>query len=159
MSKQDQAPNREEAHGDHTQHQIDQETPRLNETHEPSGGERARQMVTSAVSTTEQVGSGFVDGVAHVASDVVHGVGDVAHEVVFVVRDTATTAISGVETIGEATVNTLTGLLVGIATGVRQIGAAAAGKTPSRHPMEGTEQRPYQEKSRQRETSTEEVLH
>lgn len=159
MSKQDQASNREEARVGNAQPQIDQETSRTNEALEPSGSERARQMVTSAVSTTEQVGSGFVDGVAHVASDLVHGVGDVSHEVVSVVRDTATTAISGVGTIGGAAVNTLTGLLVGIATGVRQVGAAAAGHTPSSPPMEGTEQQSFQEKARQRETSTEEVLH
>lgn len=158
MSKQDQTSNPEEARAGNAQPQIAQETARSNEAQEPSGGERARQMVTSAVSTTEQVGSGFVDGVAHVASDLVHGVGDVGHEVVSVVRDTATTAISGVGTIGEAAVNTLTGLLVGIATGVRQVGAAAAGRAPSGHPMERTEQQPFQGKARQRETPAEEVL-
>lgn len=159
MSKQDQASNREEACGGNAPPQIDLETPRSSEAHEVSGGERARQMVTSAVSTTEQVGSGFVDGVAHVTNDLVHGVGDVGHEVVSVVRDTATTAISGVGTIGEVAVNTLTGLLVGIATGVRQVGAAAAGRPPTRQPMERTEQQPFQEKARQSETPAEEVLH
>lgn len=159
MNKQDQALNREEVRGGNAQAQIAQENLRPNEVHAASAGERASQMVTSAVSTTEEVGSGLVDGVALMASDLVHGVGDVGHEVVTVVRDTATTAISGVGTIGEAAVNTLTGLLVGIATGVRQVGAAAAGRPPTGHPMERTEQQPFQEKVRQHQPPAEEVFH
>jgi len=81
--------------------------------------------MTSAVSATEQVGSGLVGGVTHVAADLVHGVGAVGGEVVTVVRDTANTAIAGVGSVGETAVHTVTGLLADLVGGLRDIGSAA----------------------------------
>ncbi|MBC7857858.1 MAG: hypothetical protein H7Z39_03590 [Burkholderiaceae bacterium] len=81
----------------------------------------ARQMV----STTEHVASGLVSGVAAIAADLVHGVGDVGNEAVLVAKDTANCAIAGVGSVAETAVQTLTGLLVNLVGGVRQIGSAA----------------------------------
>lgn len=81
----------------------------------------ARQMV----STTEHVASGLVGGVAAIAADLVHGVGDVGNEAVLVAKDTANSAIAGVGSVAETAVQTLTGLLVNLVGGVRQIGSAA----------------------------------
>lgn len=80
----------------------------------------ARDTMASAVSTTERISSGVVDGVAHVAEDVIGAV-----------RDTANTAISGVGSVGGTAVHTLTGLLVDVVGGVRQIAGAAVGGVKS----------------------------
>lgn len=128
------------------------------------GTSRPRKIMANAMSTTEQVGSGFVSGVTHVATDMVHGVGDVGNEVVSVVRDTTNTAISGVGAVGEVAISTLTGLLVDLVSGVRQIGAAAAGRAS----IIGEQQRSKENAPRQvsrttetqrRESNAEELYH
>ena len=77
------------------------------------------------VSATEHVASGLVGGVTAIAADVVHGIGDVGSEAVLVAKDTANSAIAGVGSVADTAVQTLTGLLVNLVGGVRQIGAAA----------------------------------
>jgi len=81
----------------------------------------ARQMV----STSEQVASNLVGGVAAIAADLVHGVGDVGNEAVLVAKDTVNSAIAGVGSVAETAVQTLTGVMVNLVGGVRQIGSAA----------------------------------
>jgi hypothetical protein len=105
----------------------------------------ARQMMTNTLSTTEHVASGLVAGVATVASDLVHGVGDIGSEVVLVVKDTANTAIAGVGSVGETALHTLTGLLVGLVGGVREIGSAAVRGRPDAMENNIAEARPAKE--------------
>lgn len=86
-------------------------------TQENTGtGGRARDAMMSAVSTTEQVGSGLAGGVANITGGLIG-----------VVRDTAVTAIDGVGTVGQHAVHTLAGLLVEVVGGVRQVAGAAVG--------------------------------
>jgi hypothetical protein len=87
--------------------------------------ERVQGAMTSAVNTTQQLGSGVASGAAHMATDLVHGIGNLGGEVVAVVRDTANTAIAGVGSVGETAVHTVTGLLAELVGGIRDIGSAA----------------------------------
>jgi len=85
-----------------------------------------RNVLRGAVSTTEELGTGLVGGAAHIATDLVHGVTDLGYEV----RNGATGLIGAVGDIGSAAVNTVTGVLVDVVGGVRQIVNAAVQGNP-----------------------------
>jgi hypothetical protein len=83
-----------------------------------------RGVLHEAIAATGEVGSDLIGGVSHLAADVVHGVHDVALEV----RDGATGIVGAVGTVGGSAVHALTGLLVDVVGGVRQVVGAAVGR-------------------------------
>lgn len=65
--------------------------------------------------------------VSHLAQDIVHGVREIGGELTSVVRDGATGLVGVVGEVGSSTVHALTGVLVDVVDGVRQIAGAATG--------------------------------